>query len=115
MLLADDGTLHEKQWLAERRLADELLSEIESFLHENNTVFEDLDGLAVFRGPGSYTGLRIGIGVMNTLSYGLTIPIAGELGDDWVEKSRKRLAKGDNETVVIPEYGSLPNVTLPGK
>ncbi len=115
MLLADDGILHEKKWLAERRLADELLGEIESFLHENNVAFENLDGLAVFRGPGSYTGLRIGISVMNALSYGLTIPIAGELGDNWFEKSRKRLAKGDNETIVIPEYGGLPNVTLPKK
>ncbi len=115
LLLMADGAVRKKDWLVERRLADELLGEIESFLQENHLVFESLDGLAVFRGPGSYTGLRIGISVMNALSYGLKIPIVGGLGNDWLEQSQKQLAEGANQTIIIPEYGSLPNVTLPKK
>jgi tRNA threonylcarbamoyladenosine biosynthesis protein TsaB len=114
-LLYDPKDLIQKDWLAERRLSKELLGELETFLVENNLSFEKLAGLAVFRGPGSYTGLRIGISVMNALAYGLKIPIIGETDDNWLTVSRERLLKNENDTIVIPEYGSLPHITNPKK
>ncbi len=38
---------------------------------------EEIDGFAVAKGPGSFTGLRIGISVVNALAYSLSKPVAG--------------------------------------
>jgi tRNA threonylcarbamoyladenosine biosynthesis protein TsaB len=113
-IIVDNVVVH-KTWLAERRLARDLLSQLEIFLHDNQTSFDQLTGLIVFRGPGSYTGLRIGVNVMNSLAYGLTLPIVGETGSHWLESGRTRLARGDHDHIVIPEYGGLPNITVPKK
>ena len=48
---------------------------IESLLKESNYTFEDLDAVAVSKGPGSYTGLRIGISTAKGLCYALDIPL----------------------------------------
>ena len=59
-------TVVKKTWKPERRLSNELLSEIEQLI---DAKCDDLSGLIVFSGPGSFTGLRIGITTMNTLAY----------------------------------------------
>ena len=51
--------------LAERLLADTGLN------------WQDVDGFAAAKGPGSYTGLRIGIAAVKAMSYALQIPCVG--------------------------------------
>ncbi|NQU55185.1 MAG: tRNA (adenosine(37)-N6)-threonylcarbamoyltransferase complex dimerization subunit type 1 TsaB [Bacteroidetes bacterium] len=48
---------------------------IEEILAENNFKLNELDAVAVSKGPGSYTGLRIGVSVAKGLCYGLEIPL----------------------------------------
>jgi len=48
---------------------------IQDILKRNNLKPEDLDGIAVSAGPGSYTGLRIGVAAVKGLCYSLEIPM----------------------------------------
>lgn len=114
-LIRNNSVFADKNWLAERRLALELLEQLETFLAENESSFKDIKGLVIFRGPGSFTGLRIGITVFNTLAEGLNIPIVGELGDDWLKQGIGRLSEGKVDTIVLPEYGMPPHITQPKK
>lgn len=104
-----------KSWQADRSLAKDLLSQIEIFLTDNNQEFKTLNGLFVYLGPGSFTGLRIGITVMNTLAYSLSIPIIGLTGESWVSDSLKSLIGGRDDKCIRPYYGSEPRITSPIK
>jgi len=48
---------------------------IEDILKEAGMLIEELEGVAVSKGPGSYTGLRIGVSTAKGLSFALNIPL----------------------------------------
>jgi tRNA threonylcarbamoyladenosine biosynthesis protein TsaB len=100
-------------WHADRSLAKELLGVIRDRLATQNVQWKDITGLVVFQGPGSFTGLRIGLTVANTIAYGQNVPIVAEMGDDWTTKGLARLQKGDNDTLALPHYGAEANITMP--
>lgn len=52
-----------------------LLPLIEKLLNQNNLEYKDLIGIEVTTGPGSFTGLRVGVSVANALGYSLGIPV----------------------------------------
>lgn len=54
-----------------------LLPAIEYILSAADILPENLDCIAVTNGPGSYTGLRIGVTTAKTYSYTLNIPLVG--------------------------------------
>jgi len=51
---------------------------IEEILKKNKKTLQDLTEIEVNEGPGSFTGLRIGIAVANTLSFVLDISVNGK-------------------------------------
>lgn len=48
---------------------------IREILAENNRELSDLDAIAISKGPGSYTGLRIGVSAAKGLCYSLNLPL----------------------------------------
>jgi tRNA threonylcarbamoyladenosine biosynthesis protein TsaB len=102
-------------WLAHRELAETIHLKIKDQLDIQGKEITDINGLTVYKGPGSFTGLRIGLTVANALAYTLDIPIVSETGEGWEEKGIKRLLNGENESISLPEYGALPNITKPRK
>ena len=48
---------------------------IEECLKESNITFKDLSAIAVSQGPGSYTGLRIGVSTAKGLCFALDLPL----------------------------------------
>jgi tRNA threonylcarbamoyladenosine biosynthesis protein TsaB len=106
---------YETEWEAGRELARGLLGYVESEAQKRGKTFADIAGIGVFKGPGSFTGLRIGLTVMNTLADGLHIPIVGASGEDWQSQAIACLERGDDEQIVLPMYGSGAHITSPRK
>ena len=77
--LADDaGTVLEAgSWTADRGQGGELLPRLGDLLAHQETTWGDVHAVAVGIGPGSYTGLRVGLALAKGLSAGLGCPIIG--------------------------------------
>jgi tRNA threonylcarbamoyladenosine biosynthesis protein TsaB len=88
-----------------------LHTKIKELLKNDNKKMDDIEGIVVFKGPGSFTGLRIGITVANALAYSLTVPVVASEDPQWLEAGLARLQANENETVAMPEYGALPHIT----
>lgn len=114
-LVAHDGVKTTYEWEAGRSLARDMLGYLRDRLHEQNADFSDITGIGVFRGPGSFTGLRIGLTVLNTLADANAVAIVGETGSDWKVRVLERLKKGENDRLVMPEYGGEAHITKPRK
>jgi len=111
----DGDWRYDATWEANRDLAKGLLGYIQSQLESQGKTWKSLTGLGVFKGPGSFTGLRIGITVLNTISYSEGIPIVGETGEAWQKNAVERLLAGESDKIVLPEYGGEANITQPRK
>lgn len=98
-------------WQAHRELSSTIHLKIKEMLGQNKLELKDLRGIVVFKGPGSFTGLRIGISVANALAYALNIPILASATDDWVNIGVSRLMNNQNEQMALPEYGCEPHIT----
>lgn len=113
-ILFEEETKH-YSWESGRGLADGLIGYLRTCLAENGLTWADISGIAVCKGPGSFTGLRIGLTVCNTIAGSLQLPIVGETGEDWLERAVMRLRGGQDERLVMPLYGRDPNITKPRK
>ena len=98
-------------WEAHRELSNTIHQRIKELLDEQDKTYADLGGIVCFEGPGSFTGLRIGITVADTFAYGLNLPIVGEGQDDWREQGIKRLQAGQNDRIALPKYGAPAHIT----
>lgn len=111
LTMVDNEARQDFEWQAGRTLARGLLK----FLEEKTGDLHDISGIGVMKGPGSFTGLRIGLTVANTLADSLNIPIVGAMGEDWRETALSKLRAGENEKIVMPEYGAAAHITAPRK
>lgn len=107
----DSKQIAHDTWHADRQLAETLTHHITSLLDNQGIQLQALTGIGVYSGPGSFTGLRIGISVANALGTGLKIPVYSLDDDSWgrpiVDQAEKQ--------VVLPRYGSEPHITQPRK
>jgi tRNA threonylcarbamoyladenosine biosynthesis protein TsaB len=77
------GLIDDERMIAEYLLnipvthSERLLGAIELILREARCVLQDLDGWAISLGPGSFTGLRIGVSTVKGLAFATQKPVAG--------------------------------------
>ena len=60
-----------------RKAAQEVLPFLQALLAVSQLELSDLQGIAIASGPGSFTGLRIGVGIAQGLGAALEIPVLG--------------------------------------
>lgn len=89
------------EWDSGRNLARDLLKYIHDRLQEQGADWRDLTEITFMSGPGSFTGLRIGATVVNTLSSELKIPLYNH--------------RGEKVKLIMPEYGRPANISAPKK
>ena len=82
-------------------LAEKLLGFIRDKLQENQKDWQDITEITFMSGPGSFTGLRIGATIVNTLSHELQIPLFDH--------------HGKKHQIILPEYGRPANISSPKK
>jgi tRNA threonylcarbamoyladenosine biosynthesis protein TsaB len=104
-----------KQWQAGRELSVQIHQVIDDLLTQLNAKLADITGIAVYEGPGSYTGLRISISVANALGYSLDVPVVAATGEDWKVLGTAELKTNDTFTPVTPVYGGQVYTTTPRK
>lgn len=100
-------------WQADRQLAATLLTSIEDFCAAQGQSLNDLTGVVVYSGSGSFTGLRIGASVANALAYSLSIKVAKSSGEDWRDDLLGLLDAAKKGTYVVPDYDRPANITQP--
>jgi len=114
-LFEDSRQLGYETWQAHRELGRTIHSTILGLLSSAAKDWQDLDGIVAYRGPGSFTGLRIGLTLANALADNLPCPIVGSSGDAWAQEGVERLLNGHDDRMVMPEYGAEANITTPKK
>ena len=82
-------------------LAEKLLQFIKDKLEENGKTWQDITEIEFMSGPGSFTGLRIGASIVNTLAHELEIPLYDHHGNEHKQ--------------IIPDYGRPANISKPQK
>jgi tRNA threonylcarbamoyl adenosine modification protein YeaZ len=88
---------------------------LNKFLKSRKVKLTSLSKIIVNRGPGSFTSVRIGIVLANTLSYSLKIPIVGvenfnpEKKEDYLELLKCK----SKEEFIKPFYYKEANITKP--
>ncbi len=103
-------------WTAHRQLAETLHQKIKALLSSKKLDWSNLDGVVMYKGPGSFTGLRIGLSVGNAIAYANQAAVIGTTGDEWLKEGIKNLLSSNVVNgPVLPEYGAAPHITVQKK
>lgn len=73
--LKEEGKIVDSKFAENDFGSQVLLNLITEILKENHLEFKDLNGIEVEKGPGSYTGLKVGASVANALGFSLGISV----------------------------------------
>ncbi|KQN35191.1 tRNA threonylcarbamoyladenosine biosynthesis protein TsaB [Pedobacter sp. Leaf41] len=74
-LSIDGETVYTKEEIGQNLHASNLTLFIDEVIKSSHVTYNDLDAIAVSKGPGSYTGLRIGVSTAKGLCYALEKPL----------------------------------------
>ena len=90
--------------------AKEIFKRIDDVLKLANTSIEELDFLAVGIGPGRFSGLRVSISAIKSISYVLSIPIVAISSLEII--AREIMKKNDKENVILIEDAGRGNLYI---
>jgi len=95
----DSSVIAEYAFAHKMNLLRRMLPNVESMLADAGSAIGDLDGVIVALGPGSFTGLRIGVTIAKSLAYVLGKPIVG-IGT--LDAMARGLAPVEDDALICP-------------
>ena len=98
-LFKDNTLIMQKEKESEKSHSIYLVPMIDEILKENNIECQDLSEILVVNGPGSFTGIRLGVTIAKTLAYTLNIPIKTISSIEAISAS----IKDDNKIITISD------------
>ena len=110
-LYEDQKLVAKYSWLAGRELSSSLMIQIEKFINNNDVEIKNLNAMIVYEGPGSFTGLRIGITVANSIAYSLDISVSASGGLNWAQQAIDKIDSKKFTVGAAPLYGAPVNIT----
>lgn len=84
--------------------SDDILNVIINILVQYKTKINDINAILVHEGPGSYTGVRVGITVANTLAWSLNKPTLGYNNDNFKEILKIAQKQKKFSKIALPKY-----------
>lgn len=86
--------------------SEDLLVAIEGILKRKKLTLKDLTAILVNRGPGSFTGVRVGVTTANALGWSLNISVFGYQNGK-IESALKKILQNKSQNfsrIVLPSY-----------
>ncbi len=80
-----DGQIFEKISTTETRRPESILLLVEAVRQDAEIDIDEIDEIRAEEGPGSYTGLKVGVSVANALSFSLEKKVNGHLLGEFAE------------------------------
>lgn len=102
--LSVEGEIHEQFQNIPQSHTQRLLPMVDDLLGVHKINLKDLDALALTTGPGSFTGLRIGLGTIQGLAFGANKPIIGVSSLKVMAKSASRLLEVEEGAQLLPSF-----------
>lgn len=84
------------------RHGSHLLEQIDEVLAQAGRALDDVGALAVGTGPGSFTGLRVGLATLKTVAYARSLPLVGVMSSDALRLAGAADGAGREAAVVMP-------------
>lgn len=106
--IIDDELSDQVKWLYKEDTGSEILKKIKNLLNKHQKKITDLRAILVNVAPGSYTGVRIGVTVANTLAWSLNIPVFGYTSGNYSEiiKRAQKTSSSFSE-LALPTYSDI--------
>ena len=108
----------------QHRHGSHVLEQIDEVLALAGRTLDDVDALAVGTGPGSFTGLRVGLATLKTLAYARELPLVGVMSSDALRLAGSGVGAPSGAAVVLPagardhylaRTGQDPLIIAPGE
>lgn len=101
--------------------SDQVLAAVDRMFKKSKIKMEEIIGIAAVSGPGSFTAVRQGVVVANTLGYLFDASVVGvklnefKTEDELLKIGYKKIRAAKSASIILPFYGGEPNITKPKK
>lgn len=108
--LYNDGEITNVFEICPQQHSQKLLPFVDKVLTDSGVSLSQLDGIAYGQGPGSFTGVRIGVSVTQGLAFGADLPVVGV--SNLAIMAQEAVAEHDAQTVIAAIDARMSEVYL---
>lgn len=100
-LIESGRVLNERAWISQADESEKVLAYLVEVMDQEGKAWKDIERVVGVVGPGSYTSLRVGLTLANTIAWTLERPIAGvNVFDIWEHRIEKAF-RAEPHTIVV--------------